>query len=60
MMEFTSSLCWLCDTQIKTEERRISRRDEEIGETRIEAVTFRSPYNSPDEIHYHPQQINKE
>lgn len=50
----------LCDIQIKMEERRIRGRDEEIEEAEVQTVTFGSPCNSPDEIHYHPQQINKE
>lgn len=50
----------LCDTQIKMEERRIRRRDKAIEEAKVQTVTFRSPCNSQDEIHYNPQQINKE
>ncbi len=50
----------LCDIQIKIEKRRIRWRDEEIEEAKVQTVTFVSPCNSPDEIHYHPQPINKE
>ena len=50
----------LCDIQIKVEERRIRWGDQEIEEAKVQTVTFGSPCNSPDEIHYHPQQINKE
>lgn len=50
----------LCDIPIKIEEGRLRGRDEEIEEAKVQTVTFGSPCNSPDEIHYHPQQINKE
>lgn len=50
----------LCDIQIKVEERRIRWGDQEIEEAKVQTVTFGSPCNSPNEIHYHPQQINKE
>lgn len=48
------------DTQIKTEERRIRWRDKEIEEAEEQTETSGSPWNSPDEIHYYPQLINKE
>lgn len=50
----------LSDTHIKVEERKIRWSDEEVEEARVQTVTFGSPCNSPDEIHHHHQQINKE
>lgn len=50
----------LCRIQIKIEEKRIRWGDKRTEEVKVQTVTFMSPCNSPDEIHYHLQQINKE